>query len=179
MQLRLPLLRPGRALSFRVYSWQTLPCRAVPLSFSVRRPLPWPKAGVQGSHPRSLNALCGSRPAFCSFCQSLKTLLFSQRRLVSVTPGTNCKGYLGRPAATFSPLPPHSRDLLQRHLSQAGLGNRLRLPVSEPMAIRRTSSCPGVWVRTGNSSSYDVSIHHSGLTGRGGIFLLTISIPIA
>src|ERR1700693_2523678 len=36
-----------------------------------------------GSHPRSLNAWCGSRPAFCSFFHSLKNLLFSHRRLCS------------------------------------------------------------------------------------------------
>ena len=41
------------------------------------------KLGAHGSHPRSLNAMCGSRPALFSRCQSLKNLLASQRRLVS------------------------------------------------------------------------------------------------
>src|SRR5438105_13043635 len=38
--------------------------------------------GAHGSHPRSLNALRGSRPAFFSFSHSLTNLLFFQRRLV-------------------------------------------------------------------------------------------------
>src|SRR5262249_27424905 len=41
------------------------------------------EAGAHGSHPRSLNALRGSRPACFSFSHSLKNLLFSQRRLCS------------------------------------------------------------------------------------------------
>src|SRR5262245_48365100 len=41
------------------------------------------EVGAHGSHPRSLNALRGSRPAFFSFSHSLKNLLFSQRRLCS------------------------------------------------------------------------------------------------
>src|SRR5262249_31860743 len=39
-----------------------------------------PAVGLHGSQPLSSNALRGSRPAVCSSCQSLKNLLFSQRR---------------------------------------------------------------------------------------------------
>ncbi len=55
---------------------------------------------VHGSHPRSLNALCGSRPASCSFCHSLKNLLFSQRRLFSATHLLATSSY--SPASTIS-----------------------------------------------------------------------------
>ena len=41
------------------------------------------RLGAHGSHPRSLNAWRGSRPAFFSFSHSLTNLLFSQRRLCS------------------------------------------------------------------------------------------------
>src|SRR5262249_37601371 len=55
---------------------------------------------LHGSHPRSLNAFRGSRPAFCSFCHSLKNLLFCQRRQLSAAPLLTTSSY--SPASIIS-----------------------------------------------------------------------------